>query len=170
MHENTVVNQMNAANQILARLMRPSKLNRNQFQSIRKTPGVAICRRLGYAPADGPARRRTYSCSRSWSQFGAASGPRLSGASGSGPYRLGPLVPLRQNISANPQRLRATRTNIRTSAGYESPSQSLTLPSRMGAVKNGTIHQPLLLRSRSRLTAVAVGKRIAKTKNGVAPA
>ena len=67
MNEKTVANQMNAASQILARLMRPSKLNRSQFQSIYKTPGGAICPLLGHAPAAGPARCGTNSSSLCWS-------------------------------------------------------------------------------------------------------
>ena len=40
MNEKTVANLMNAASQNLARSMRPSKLNRNQVQSMFKAPEV----------------------------------------------------------------------------------------------------------------------------------
>jgi hypothetical protein len=88
----------------------------------------------------------------------------LPRASGSDPNRLGPRVPLKQNVSTKAQMLRTKATSPMKKTAFDSPSRSPTSPISIGKTKNGTIHQPLLLRSRSRLIVVAdeqwIGDRV----------
>src|SRR5258708_5265975 len=87
-------------------------------------------------------------------------------ASGSDPNRFGPLVPFRQNISTKHQTLRPNpmRPTMNAPAGKSSQAQSLS--SRLGTTKNSTIHQPLLLRSCSRLMEMAAKHHVLMMKTG----
>src|SRR5258708_7348309 len=87
-------------------------------------------------------------------------------ASGSEPNRLGPLVPLRQKTSTKPQTLRPNPTALMINTAVWSSNRSDSLPSRLGAIKNSAIHQPLLLRSCSRLVDMAAKHHVLMMRIG----
>ena len=115
---------------------------------------VRSCLRLTWPHAGGPAPgaekfQPLRRCGRDGMDADIASGQRI------GPKPVGPRVPLRQNISTKPQTLRTAPSRLTRNAAVGLSSQSQTLSSRGGTMKNTTIHQPLLSRSCSRLMAMA---------------
>src|SRR5258708_4317824 len=125
--------------------------------------GIIHAPRLTCDAGDGPALCDTNSSSVCWSQRGLVS----RGASGSGPNRLGAFAPLRQNSSTKHQTPRPKARAPARPAKTGFSSQSASLSSRLGAMKKGTSHQPLLLRSCSRLIEAAAKRHAKKTVIGM---
>src|SRR6266702_55037 len=119
--------------------------------------GIDHAPRLTCMPPGGLALCGTNSISLCWSQLfaGEETEPSSMSASGSGPNRLSPALPGTQNISTRPHshRMEAATVNGRTQLDLGSRSENWS--NRPGTTKNGSIHQPLLSRSCSRLIAVA---------------
>ena len=112
--------------------------------------GISHALRLTYQTGGGPALCGTISISLCCSQRGLVS----TGASGSGPNRLVLCEPFRQYISTKPQMQRRRRQDPAASPHRNGRTGPRT-GRRARATKNGTIHQPLLSRSCSRLIEVA---------------